>query len=111
MPLPGVTFYQLTNGLRHRFGSLMLTNDAPPTTDERSLAGVLSPSLPAPTPPSEAAFAGVSLQLVRIEFPHPTTALVCALSALRQFADSATTTELARVSGLLNHDQAVLFGE
>ena len=110
VPLPGVTFFQSTHGLRRRFGSRLPTNEAPPIAEERSLAGVLSPSLPAPVQPSGGAFAGVSLRLIRCEFPQPTTALVCELAALRFFADTATTAELAGVSGLRTGDRAILFG-
>ena len=111
LPRSGVEFYQSVKGMRHRFGSRLPTADAPPDTDARPLASVLFPAAPHPVPPGEMSFGNLPLRLVRSDVPRPTAALLCEVAALRTFADTATTAELAVVSGLLSGGRAVLLGE
>lgn len=111
LPRPGVEFFQSARSVRHRFGSLLPTADAPPEIEASPLASVLFPTAPQPVPPGVTSFGEWPLRLVRSDVARPTAALLCEVAALRTFADTATTAELAGVSGLLSGDRAVLFGE
>jgi hypothetical protein len=108
-PAPGVTFFRVENSVRFPFGSRLPTSEAPPT-DDRPLSSILLPAATEPTPPDEFLPPRVSLQLVRGGGPQPATALVCPLESLRQWADTATTAELAAFTGLMSGGRAVLFG-
>jgi hypothetical protein len=109
LPEPGVTFFRVVNGVRFPFGNRLPTSDAPPP-DDRPLASVLLPTAVVPTPPDDAPPPRVPLSLVRGGGPQPVTALLCSLESLRQWADTATTAELAAVSGVMSGGRAVLFG-
>ncbi|MEO2088427.1 MAG: hypothetical protein ABGY75_02885 [Gemmataceae bacterium] len=109
LPEPGVMFFRVVNGVRFPFGSRLPTSDAPPA-DDRPLASVLLPAAAEPTPPDEVPPPRVPLRLVRGGGPQPATALLCPLESLRHWADSATTAELAAVSGVVSGERAVLFG-
>ena len=111
LPRVGAEFFTTVKGQRYRLGSRLPSGEAPPDGEARPLATVLMPSPATLAEPDAGIFGGVDLRLVRCDVPRPTVALVCPLEALREFADRATTAELAGVSGLLSRDRAVLFGE
>lgn len=110
LPLPEAVFFRLEHGVRYRFGSRLPTGETPPTGDARPLASVLVPRAIQPAPPVAGETPRIPLRLVRGGRPQPATALLCPLAALRAWADTATTAELAGVFGLLSGDRAVLFG-
>lgn len=111
LPRSTAEFFTTVEGRRFRLGSRLPTGDAPPDGEARPLATVLLPSPATLSGPDAWNSPNVALRLVRCDTPRPTVALVCPLEALRDFADRATTAEIAGVSGLLSGDRAVLFGE
>lgn len=111
LPRTGAEFFTTAKGQRYRLGSRLPTGEAPAGGEARPLATVLLPAPATPSEPDAGSLGGVDLRLVRCDIPRPTVALICPVASLRDFADSATTAELAGVSGLLSGDRAILFGE
>ncbi len=110
LPLAEAVFFRLEHAVRYRFGNRLPTGETPPTGEERRLSSVLFPRAVQPTPPDAGETLRIPLRLVRGGRPQPATALRCPLAALRTWADTATTAELAGVSGLVSGDRAALFG-
>jgi hypothetical protein len=110
LPVPGVAFFTPRDGAWFRFGSRLPTADAPPAGDGRSLAGVLVPGRLDPILPGADAGAPVPLRVVRGGEPKPVTALACRAAELLNWADTATTADLAAVRGAQAEGRVVLLG-
>ncbi len=111
LPVPGVVFYSQRAGAWARFGHLVPTDDAPPATEGKPIAEVLVPARFEQIPLNTALPAPVVLTVVRGGSPKPATALICTIAELAEWADTATTAELARVRGARTGDRVALIGE
>ncbi|WP_439620512.1 hypothetical protein [Gemmata sp.] len=109
LPVPGVTFFTHLRGVWRKLGSTLPTSDVPPEGDGLPVAAVLVPGRFEAAPPREATRPAV-LGIVRGGEPRPATALVCPVESLVQWADVATTAELAAVRAARCGDRAVLLG-
>lgn len=110
LPVPGVVFLVRRDGRWFRFGSRLPTADVPPAGEGQSVAALLSPDRIEPVPPALSAAQPLPLRAVRGGEPKLATALVCRTRDLAQWADTATTAELAAVRAARAGDRAVLLG-
>jgi hypothetical protein len=110
LPAEGVEFYVRRGERWFRFGRRTPTSDVPPDDEGRPVSAVLLPArfdVLASSPP---AASRVALRIAHGGPPQPVAALACPLAELRQWADTATTLELAAVRAALAGDRAVLLG-
>jgi hypothetical protein len=110
LPAPGVCFFAQRGGRWFPFGSRLPTADAPPPGDGVPLASVLVPGGFEPHAAEPPAGSPVELRVVRGGGAQPASAVMCSLAALGQWADAATTAELAAVRAARCDDRAVLLG-
>jgi hypothetical protein len=95
LPAPACEFYQEHNGLWYKLGSRLPATGFPPKGEAKSLDAVLFPApAQAELPPALAA-KPVRLTLVADDKVRPTAALRCSITDLQDWADRATTKELA----------------
>ena len=111
LPVPGVVFFTRRAEGWVRFGCLVPTDDAPPDGEGKPIAEVLVPARFEPLAPDEVVPTPVVLTVARGGAPRPATALVCTLTELANWADSATTGELARVRAARSGERVVVLGE
>lgn len=111
LPVPGAVFYTHRGGVWFRFGRRLPAPESPPDGDGEPLTAVLVPGRFAASAPPSSSPTPVTLTVVRGGVPQPASALVCAVRALLEWADRATTAELAAVRGALAGERTVLLGQ
>ncbi len=110
LPLPGVELYVCRDGLWYRPGAHLLVSDAPPADAGKPLEHVLFPAPVGPEPPPARAGQPVLLRLVRDGRPRPATAVWCAVAELADWAEAATSAQLARLRGTRCGDRLIVLG-
>jgi hypothetical protein len=106
LPIPGIELFERRDGLWFRHGGRLPTPIVPGEDVVKPLASVVTPCPVVPLEPGRER-ERVSLSLVRDGRFHPATAVLCALTDLARWADSATS---FRVEGLraTRHKEKVL---
>jgi hypothetical protein len=110
LPVPGVVFLVPRGGAWFPFGSRLPTADRPPDGEGESVASVLSPARFTLVGADGVAAPPVVLRAVRGGEPRMATALVCRLTELAGWAETATTAELGGVTAAHAGQRVVLRG-
>lgn len=110
LPLPGVSLF-VRRGLHWHPHDSRLPGAGPPDRDARPLDGLLAPDRIQPIAADTKKPEPVRLQLVRDDVPRTVTALECALAELSQWAETATSPQIARLRGALSGQRVLLRGE
>jgi hypothetical protein len=110
LPIPGVEFFALRSGSWFRFRSLLPAVEKPPDDDGLPLSSVLFPRSFTSVQPETNDWPPVGLSIVRSAEPKPASALVCTINDIQKWADSATTSEIAKVKGTRANGKAILLG-
>lgn len=110
LPVAGVVFLTPRGGEWFPFGSRLPTADRPPEGDGASVASVLSPARFTPVAVGNAFAPPVTLRVVRGGNARGATALRCRITELADWADGATTAELAAVTATRAGNDVVLHG-
>jgi hypothetical protein len=108
--IPGVEFYVKGRAGWMRIESKLPRFDVPPLDAANDLQLTILPDAAEPTRVSESTFQRIAVSLVRCEKQRPTTALCCEVSALRDWADTALTSEITRVRAIRSGNRAWLLG-
>jgi hypothetical protein len=110
LPVPGVVFYAQRDARWYRFGCRLPAAERPPRSDGEQLPALLTPGHFEPISPPQTIDLKLLLRVIHGGEPQPATALVCGVSALSSWGDSATTAELAAVRAVRCGERAVLLG-
>jgi MoxR-vWA-beta-propeller ternary system domain bpX2 len=110
IPIHGIELFAWRNGLWYRPGQHLPVFDVPADEDGQSLAHFLAPA-PVQPEQEEATFAPLELRIVRDNRPRPAAALCCTLVDLRQWADQATSRQLACLQAALHGSRVLLMGQ
>jgi MoxR-vWA-beta-propeller ternary system protein len=110
LPVPGVELYIQQDGQWFRAGQ-RLPVDAPPEGPMQSLDQLLVPERATPKEPSGITSQPVRLTLVRDGRVRATTALLCSVSALHDWAGGATTRQLVSLKAARCGSRVLLLGE
>jgi len=110
LPIPGVEFFALRSGSWFRFKSLLPAGEKPPVDEGLPVSSVLFPKSFTSVQPETNDWTPAELTIVRCGNPQPASALVCTVNDLQKWADTATTSEIAKIKGARAGDKAILLG-
>jgi hypothetical protein len=110
MPIHGTLLFCFQDGHWRRFGEALPAFDFPMQLDYQPLAHVLFPAPILPIPAPSLRPAPVLLTLRRDDRPRCATALLCSLSALSEWSDTASSARLAALDVVALGDQVLVLG-
>ncbi|HKB00802.1 MAG TPA: hypothetical protein VKD90_01220 [Gemmataceae bacterium] len=108
--IPGAELFEPRDGHWFRPAARLPAFDLPPAGVPVPLERAVVPASEVPTEPADREPRRVPLRLVRSDMPHPASALRCPIGALKGWADTATTAEIAAVNAARKGDVAWLLG-
>ncbi|MFO0956137.1 MAG: hypothetical protein U0800_01580 [Isosphaeraceae bacterium] len=113
LPVPGVRFYTPRDSEYHTPGRWLPSLEVPSdlSTDAFPLARSIVPEPIRPVPPGSWEVAPIEPSLAGDEMPRPCTAWLGALELLNDWADRATTAEIASLRGATCGERALVIGD
>ena len=111
LPVVGVELFEKRGDAWHRAGRRLPAFDVPPVIEPIGLDRAVTPEPFTAEMASGAALRPVVLRLRRDGRPRPTTAALCPLAVLGDWADSAPSAAIEAIRGVFRSDQALLLGE
>jgi hypothetical protein len=109
LPIPGIELFERRDGLWYRHGGRLPTSIVHGEEVARPLASVVTPSPVVPLSPRLAPET-VSLSLVRDSRFRPATALICSLTDIARWADSATSHQIDGLRATRREDSVLVCG-
>jgi hypothetical protein len=110
LTVPGAELFESRDGRWFRPGAHLPAFNLPPAGEPVLLDRAILPAPIEPLEPADREPRRAPLRLVRCDVPRPTTVLRCPIAALRPWADTATSAEIAAVRAARNGDAAWLMG-
>jgi hypothetical protein len=110
LSIHGVELFARRDGHWYRPGQHLPAFDVPADEDGRSLAHFLAPGT-IRLKQEESAWAPVELQVVRDTVPRPAGALCCDLAILCEWADQATSRQLAALQAARRSSRVLVMGQ
>jgi MoxR-vWA-beta-propeller ternary system domain bpX2 len=111
LTVPGVELFEPREGRWFRPCNQLPAFDVPPAGESVALDRIIVPATLTPIDPDGREQRRVPLKLVRSEVAKPTSAIRCQVEALREWADSATASEIAAVKACRCGNVAWLLGK
>ncbi len=110
LPIPDVELYVQRDGAWYRHGRHLPSSGLPLQETGRPLHSVIFPAPVQPELASQEALQPCRLCLVRDDRPRKSTAMMCGMTELRQWADLAPTAQLAAIQAARCGSRVLLLG-
>jgi MoxR-vWA-beta-propeller ternary system domain bpX2 len=110
VPIAGVQFFAGHQGKWYANGSRLPAHDLPATEPSLPLDQILLPPSDERQPPVSLPIEPIPVRLVADDLPRPTSALVCSLQVLVEWADRAPSEQIEQLMGAISESRVLLTG-
>jgi hypothetical protein len=110
LPLSHIDLFVAREGVWHRYGQSLPAFDFPHDAHFQALHQAIFPAPVQPAPAGVAPVTPLRLTLRRDDRSRPTTAMLCPLAALQEWADTVSTPRLDRLHGVTRGTEILVIG-
>jgi len=110
LPVPGLELYVNRGGFWFRLNHCLPARELPSEGNREPLAAALVPAPVDPEPPPQSEWQASRLRLVRDCSPRSTSAMLCEVRALADWATMASSLQITSIEAALLEDRVLLVG-